>query len=171
MLGGVSVVLSGSAFGESASVAVVLTGVSTGRVVTLASGNLTSATSTSIRFDAPVWNTTELVSARVVRGADGAWGDFADAVLYTDDCPFPGSFGRGLDCAPCPEGAECPGGYRLWPVPGWWNSGEDSGFVEKCHPSARCLGLSDCSSGYGGYACSVCADNHYTQVCICGDGL
>jgi hypothetical protein len=51
-------------------------------------------------------------------------------MLYaTEDCPFPGEFGRGKDCEPCPDGATCPGGYRIWPLVGYWNPGEGSGWV------------------------------------------
>lgn len=41
-------------------------------------------------------------------------------MYYTNDCPFEGWYGRGLNCRPCPEGARCPGGYRIWPLPGWY---------------------------------------------------
>jgi hypothetical protein len=51
-------------------------------------------------------------------------------MLYaTEDCPFPGEFGLGKDCEPCPDGATCPGGYRIWPLEGYWNPGEGSGWV------------------------------------------
>ena len=29
-------------------------------------------------------------------------------------------------CAPCPTGGYCPGGGRVWPVPGWWSRNEAS---------------------------------------------
>jgi hypothetical protein len=55
------------------------------------------------------------------RGAD-------DTLMYaTENCPTPGEFGFGDDCKPCPEGGECPGGYRIWPKEGYWNPGEGSG--------------------------------------------
>jgi hypothetical protein len=50
-----------------------------------------------------------------------------NSLYATEDCPFPGQFGRGADCADCPTGGECPGGYRVWPREGYWNPGEDSG--------------------------------------------
>jgi hypothetical protein len=34
-------------------------------------------------------------------------------LLFTDDCPTEGQFGKGLDCKPCPEGGRCPGGYLM----------------------------------------------------------
>ena len=35
-----------------------------------------------------------------------------------------------------------PGGNRIWPLPGYWNEGEDSGIVTRCAPPMllRCLG-------------------------------
>lgn len=92
-------------------------------------------------------------------------------LYYTDDCPIKGSYGRGTDCHPCPTGATCPGGYRVWPNPGWWNSGEHSPNVQRCSPPAeeRCLGgrYSACASQYRGDYCAQCAPDHYMQYGEC----
>jgi hypothetical protein len=50
-----------------------------------------------------------------------------NSLFATEDCPFPGQFGRGADCDDCPTGGECPGGYRVWPKEGYWNPGEEAG--------------------------------------------
>ncbi|KNC52830.1 uncharacterized protein AMSG_08972 [Thecamonas trahens ATCC 50062] len=87
-----------------------------------------------------------------------------DDLFFTNDCPFEGQFGRGLECKSCPDGAFCPGGYRLWPLPGYWTPAEDAGFVVKCsEPSERCLGgrFALCSSGYADKACANCAHGYY----------
>ena len=83
--------------------------------------------------------------------------------FYTDDCPEEGQFGRGSDCVDCPEGGICPGGYRIWPKPGYWNPDESSGYVYKCDPAERCLGgpNSECGPGYKGDYCGQCADDFF----------
>ena len=69
-----------------------------------------------------------------------------------------GQFGRGNDCTDCPEGATCPGGYRLWAVAGWWTPAEDAGYVGECFPAASCEGgrSSACAEGYEGEYCGQC---------------
>ncbi len=85
----------------------------------------------------------------------------------------------GDKCQPCPSGGSCPGtrlqavgrqcqslaqacwtagGGRVWPNKGFWNRGEMSGFVSRCHPSLRCLGgqFSQCAVGYEADYCSKC---------------
>jgi cysteine-rich repeat protein len=76
-----------------------------------------------------------------------------EPVFYTDDCPVPGSYGRGNDCAPCPKGGYCPGGLRIRPLAGYWNPGEDSGFVGACTPAEACLDRGVCAVGYMGPYC------------------
>ena len=51
---------------------------------------------------------------------DGGYGLAQDIVFFSEDCPQPGLIGRGVDCRQCPEGAYCPGGNRIWPLPGWY---------------------------------------------------
>jgi hypothetical protein len=78
-------------------------------------------------------------NSHVVGAADGyqkvtivnlftrTWGADNTLMYATENCPTPGEFGLGDDCKPCPEGGECPGGYRIWPQQGYWNPGEESG--------------------------------------------
>ena len=57
-------------------------------------------------------------------------GGLATATIhYTRDCPTEGVFGTGDQCNACPAGATCPGGNRVWPQAGYWNAGEESGYV------------------------------------------
>jgi hypothetical protein len=78
----------------------------------------------------------------------------------------------------------CPGGNRIWPLPGWygvrtrvdvlltgrrWNYGEASGMVWPCDPAERCLGgrFSNCAPGYATDFCTQCADDYYEQNNVC----
>lgn len=98
-------------------------------------------------------------------------GAYTNEIFYTDGCPVKGEWGA-VDCNPCPEGAECPGGNRLWPLPGWWNTGEGSGQVQRCLPG-RCLGYDAeahaviCAVGYQGRLCGSCADGYYDKDGVC----
>jgi hypothetical protein len=93
-------------------------------------------------------------------------------------------FGAGSECSPCPKGALCPGGRRVWPLPGYYTSSEDSADVIQCPaPSARCAGWSTslgavgCAPGYGqgSYGCIACASGYYTDATAacsaCPDGI
>ena len=80
------------------------------------------------------------------------------------------AFGAGDECVPCGEGAVCPGGYRRWPIAGYWTDSERSGAgVVKCAAPAqlRCQGWdvvqrkSLCGEGYTGVRCGSCADSFY----------
>jgi hypothetical protein len=76
-------------------------------------------------------------------------------LLVVDKCVEPGYVLLLGECRPCPDGAECPPGGRIWPLEDYWNTGEYSGFVQKCAPpfqGKRCLGgkYSKCSKGYKG---------------------
>ncbi|KNC46761.1 uncharacterized protein AMSG_11755 [Thecamonas trahens ATCC 50062] len=88
-------------------------------------------------------------------------------MFFTDDCPQPGQFGRGTACRTCPTGAYCPGGFRMWPLPGYWNPNENVGWVERCpEPStARCLGgaTSACAAGYTGDFCAACESGYFKR--------
>ncbi|KNC55752.1 uncharacterized protein AMSG_11149 [Thecamonas trahens ATCC 50062] len=105
----------------------------------------------------------------------------ARTMYFTDDCPQPGSFGRGIACRSCPEGAYCPGGFRMWPLPGYWTPNERVGWVEPCpEPAlARCLGGQNaaCGRGYTGDYCAECAEGYFlrgTECVSCGanaDGI
>ena len=82
------------------------------------------------------------------------------------------AYGSGSSCVECPSGALCPGGYRLWALPGYWAPSDSSPSVSPCappDPAARCLGwsvsrgVSLCGPGYlaGSYLCSACAPSFY----------
>eukprot|EP01113_Clastostelium_recurvatum_P021599 TRINITY_DN2561_c0_g1_i3.p1 TRINITY_DN2561_c0_g1~~TRINITY_DN2561_c0_g1_i3.p1 ORF type:complete len:693 (-),score=152.10 TRINITY_DN2561_c0_g1_i3:7-1989(-) len=93
-----------------------------------------------------------------------------DKMYFTKDCPYENQWGYGLDCAACPEGAQCPGGYRMWPQPGYWNPNETAGFVQKCNdPPERCLGgqRSQCGPGYTGSLCGSCGEGYFLQTGAC----
>ena len=91
-----------------------------------------------------------------------------DFLLFvTDECPDAGTYGVAPNCLPCPEGAECPGGNRVWAEPGYWNEGESSGFVLACDPPERCAGRGEnpilpatCVSPNSGYQCNQCIEGY-----------
>jgi hypothetical protein len=101
--------------------------------------------------------------------AGGGRGSLRNRLFVTDDCPDPGYLGRGKACKPCPPGATCPGGNRIWPNPGYWSAGEFSGSVIACDPPAACEGGqgSACRKGHQGYSCSSCVDHYYLQNGLC----
>ena len=54
-------------------------------------------------------------------------------VTDTSTCTNPGdalsrrcAYGADDTCRVCPEGALCPGGNRIWPLPGWWAASESA---------------------------------------------
>jgi Concanavalin A-like lectin/glucanases superfamily/EGF-like domain/Somatomedin B domain len=82
-------------------------------------------------------------------------------IYYVDECVPSGQWGSGFHCTPCPPGAVCPGGYRIWPQEGYWIPTERSppAMLHKCSlPDERCSGgrLSTCGVGYTGPFCSDC---------------
>lgn len=138
--------------------------------------NVTMNSTRLITFLTPAQQTTGYFDMTIIN-PDGGFFTLANEMYYTDDCPFPGQFGKGLECKPCPEGGVCPGGYRIWPKQGYWNNDEASGFVYKCkEPSGerrrrnellkcsdRCLGgrESACKEGYANSFCDSCANEFY----------
>lgn len=108
-----------------------------------------------------------------VINADGSRSSIEHLLFYTDDCPTPGMYGTGSKCSPCPTGADCPGGNRIRPKPGYWNSGEDSGFVSHCLPESRCPGYDNsthtvpCNPGYQGDYCARCVTGNYMVDHVC----
>ncbi|KNC48952.1 uncharacterized protein AMSG_04697 [Thecamonas trahens ATCC 50062] len=96
----------------------------------------------------------------------GPWDDVAsDAsgallAFVGGACVAPGTYRNRLECSSCPPGATCPGGDRVWPLPGYWNSGEGADYNSACAP------------GYTGQLCLACADNHFkrgaTECVPCG---
>jgi hypothetical protein len=70
-------------------------------------------------------------------------------------------------CIFCPEGARCPGGNQLWPLPGFGLN--HLGEVVPCKaPSSRCLGYDEkvrtelCAEGYGGLLCGGCIPGYFS---------
>eukprot|EP00698_Gefionella_okellyi_P004951 TRINITY_DN1456_c0_g1_i3.p1 TRINITY_DN1456_c0_g1~~TRINITY_DN1456_c0_g1_i3.p1 ORF type:complete len:2371 (+),score=516.66 TRINITY_DN1456_c0_g1_i3:4402-11514(+) len=116
----------------------------------------------------PVNFTSQYVNCSVYN-PDGGWQLLVEAAYLSSDCPYEGLYGYGTDCQPCPDGGYCPGGYRVWPLPGWWTPNEFSGRVTACIPSVACAGerLSRCNTGYSGDFCAQCDWNFYRS----GDGL
>jgi len=86
------------------------------------------------------------------------------------------AYGSRDTCTACPAGALCPGGSRLWPLPGYWVSNERAGVgaVVGCDvpATARCTGWdasagqSGCGAAYaaGGYRCLACAPAYYPAL-------
>ena len=52
----------------------------------------------------------------------------------------------------------------MWPLPGYWNEGEASNWVEKCFPQSRCVGGQEsvCSEGYIG----TCPSSSCLALCL-----
>ena len=91
-----------------------------------------------------------------------------DLIYYSNDCPFLGKLGKSMDeasCTDCPTGAECPGGNRIWPKPGYWTPDELSGYVVACRPAYRCAGGKDrlCTPGYSGDFCGSCSPGFFER--------
>ena len=88
----------------------------------------------------------EREKAEAMAGTDGV---ILHRVYISRSFRNQGSYGRGLDCVACPANAVCPGGYRMWPAPGYWTHNETTGYVTPCYPASRCLGgrFSSCAEG------------------------
>ena len=84
------------------------------------------------------------------------------SLYLTDDCPEAGEYALNNSCSSCPAHATCPGGDRVWPLPGYWSPDELSPPYACPLPSSRCLGGSNssCAVGYRGELCSLCADGY-----------
>lgn len=101
----------------------------------------------------------------------GACSNASSPELLSGQC----AFGGGDACRMCPRingapAAVCPGGFRAWPLPGFFTPAESSGVVSPCAPpSSRCLGWDAatgsvrCAPGYRPYSagCLSCADGFY----------
>ena len=55
-------------------------------------------------------------------------------LLVSDKCMGGDEFLIKGECRPCPPGAQCLPGGRIWPLQDYWNAGELSGFVARCEP-------------------------------------
>eukprot|EP01113_Clastostelium_recurvatum_P013808 TRINITY_DN1740_c0_g1_i2.p1 TRINITY_DN1740_c0_g1~~TRINITY_DN1740_c0_g1_i2.p1 ORF type:complete len:1635 (-),score=381.18 TRINITY_DN1740_c0_g1_i2:49-4791(-) len=90
-------------------------------------------------------------------------------MLYvSSDCPIAGQWGKDT-CMACPNGAICPGGFRVWPKPGFWNPNEHTP-PTACIPAEACPGhfqTPRCSPGYAGDYCASCADSFYRRGGVC----
>ncbi|OMJ68621.1 hypothetical protein SteCoe_33871 [Stentor coeruleus] len=67
------------------------------------------------------------------------------------------------NCKPCPDGADCPGGWKIYVLPGYWKPSDNSTTIYKCPLSAACLGsvnetdfVGSCAKGYNGKKCYSC---------------
>lgn len=78
---------------------------------------------------------------------------------HAGKCPW----GEGDDCKPCPTGAICPGGYRIWAQPGHWALSEAAESVLSCDPpnKERCLGWSAAE------AAPICAEGYDSTTGAC----
>ena len=85
------------------------------------------------------------------------------------------AFGQGGACSPCGSGAVCPGGFRRWPLPGYWAPSEAAATgVVRCNVPAqeRCigwdasLGVAQCGEGYDAAApaCGACTAGYFPEV-------
>eukprot|EP00698_Gefionella_okellyi_P020094 TRINITY_DN6270_c0_g1_i1.p1 TRINITY_DN6270_c0_g1~~TRINITY_DN6270_c0_g1_i1.p1 ORF type:complete len:2170 (+),score=469.42 TRINITY_DN6270_c0_g1_i1:81-6590(+) len=129
----------------------------------LNTNNTTAATVTAtvLVFETPALNVTDYLNVTMIN-TDGGTTQY-NGLFYTADCPYEGQFGKGFDCAPCPTGAYCPGGYRMWPLAGYWNINEFVGRVDACSPPEACLGgrNSSCAPLYQGTMCASCVTGYY----------
>jgi outer membrane protein assembly factor BamB len=146
-------------------------------VTTVLSNVSTSAAGTAVAVRATAAPSTGYATVTVTR-LDGANGTARrgpsatsrDAIHYSDGCLREGFFGTSADdCQSCPAGATCPGGNRVWPQGGFWNPGEEAGFVAKCRPAERCLGgrSSACAPGHTGDLCSTCINGYIAVRGMC----
>lgn len=104
----------------------------------------------------------------------GLWTDPASGACAnaSDPASYNCAFGSGSSCAPCPAGALCPGGSRIWARTGYWVPSEGSTEVAPCAPpnaASRCagwsaaLGATQCGPEYlqGSSRCSACAVGYF----------
>jgi hypothetical protein len=133
-------------------------------------------TVTQIEFASPPIYTAaggQYAKMEVLNMFEGSLVQTSSDVYYTEDCPSEGQYGRGAKCARCPEGAYCPGGWRMRATPGFWNPGEDFPWVVQCDPPDACLGwiekakINKCAVGYTGYACSECVPGYFKLNGLC----
>jgi hypothetical protein len=95
------------------------------------------------------------------------------------------------DCLPCPTGGVCPGGGRVWPLPGYWSWNEWQAPVA-CARVEACPGYSaesalsggdtdsaytdtqQCTEAYTGARCADCSPGYYQlngQCFFCGSDV
>jgi hypothetical protein len=96
--------------------------------------------------------------------------NLTSALVLVESCADIGWVGSGDTCRRCPVGGYCPGGGRIWPLPGYFSFGEFTGIVTRCRPPLeRCIGsqYSLCGFGYTGDYCSQCDNGFYVQGNFC----
>ena len=162
-----------------------------------------SSSSLPLRFGGgvlvPAWSTLSTGTLRLASAADVATALSASsgvqliepcaAALALPDTPSPTTgvctnasdersaaclYGEGDACHPCPEGALCPGGFRLWSRPGSFVATSAAVVAVPCPPPAeeRCVGwdalagTTQCGSAYraGSFTCIGCAARHYLAM-------
>jgi hypothetical protein len=76
----------------------------------------------------------------------------------------------GDTCFKCPNGADCPGGSKIYPLPGYWRSSNNSVILYPCNIAESCLGslsandfTGSCYLGYTGNKCFAC-EIGYTKL-------
>jgi hypothetical protein len=85
------------------------------------------------------------------------------------------AFGAGSNCVRCPANALCPGGYRAWPLAGYYTAAESSGTIIACPPPFQralpwlerfSIGLA-VRQAYlqGSFTCAACAAGFYPRPC------
>jgi len=88
---------------------------------------------------------------------------------------FDCAFGTRDDCRRCALNAFCPGGFRMWPMEGYWTESEEVGSVTKCPspPKLRCRGWditdseAECGEGFAGVLCARCAEGYHSLLDLC----
>ena len=93
-----------------------------------------------------------------------------DAIFYSpSQCLSEGYYETASgECKECTNGGVCPGGGRIIPMPGYYNSGDMSGYVCRCRVAEACPGGVDvCADGYTGQCFSACAEGYYRSGDYC----
>ena len=69
-------------------------------------------------------------------------------------------------CEPCPRGADCLGGAKIYPQTGYWRASESSDLLWTCFSDLACIGsanhsslLGFCAEGYRGPVCQSCEED------------
>ena len=106
-------------------------------------------------------------------------GEFEDAVqIMCSSCTIPSTSTAGATscdmciegywwdasaggCRVCLEGASCPGGREFTVDRGYWRTESDSVTLFECPMKQGCAGDDQCSDGYEGIKCGVCANGYF----------
>jgi len=131
----------------------------------------------SFWIETPVTNLTGYVNI-LVTNPSGLSITYS-GLYITDECPETGEFYNQGNCSNCPTTAYCPGGDRLWPIPGTWSPDSQTVPYPCPPPASRCTGNLDspCAEGYQGELCAFCQEgyqvvNTTSNVCeSCTNGV